>query len=92
MIKQRKAYFRSILINLKAANVRKILFGMIYEILKGILNYQRNGSGWYFKVVLSLKIHTVDYEPLKGSSYIPLIMRKKAILNIENKDTNNCFM
>ena len=51
---------------------------MIYEILEGILNYQRNGSSWYFKVVLSLKIHTVDYEPLKGSSYIPLIMRKKS--------------
>ena len=65
---------------------------MIYEILEGILNYQRNGSGWYFKVVLSLKIHTVDYEPLKGSPYIPLIMGKKAILNTENKDNNNCFM
>lgn len=50
---------------------------MIYEILEGILDYQRNGSGWYFKVVLSLEIHTVDYEPIKGSSYIPLIMRKK---------------
>ena len=53
---------------------------MIYEILEGILNYQRNGSGWYFKVVLSLKIHTIDYEPLKGSPYIPLIMGKKQFL------------
>ena len=53
---------------------------MIYEILHGILIYQRNGSGWYFKEVLSLEIHTVDYKPMKGSSYIPLpdfIMRKK---------------
>ena len=65
---------------------------MIYEILERILNYQRKGSGWYFKLALSLEIHTVDYEPLKGSSYTPLIMRNKAILNIENKDNNNCFM
>ena len=43
-------------------------------------------------MVLSLEIHTGDYEPLKGSSYIHLIMRKKAILNIENKDNHNCFM
>ena len=60
---------------------------MIYEIL-AILNYQRNDSGWYFKEVLWLEIHTVDYKPIKSPSYIQLpdfIMRKKAILNIENK-------
>lgn len=65
---------------------------MIYKILKGILNYQRNGSGWSFKEVLSLETHTVAYK-LKGSSYIPppnFIMRKKANLNVENKD-DKCF-
>ena len=48
-----------------------------------------NGSGWYFKEVSSLEIHFVDYKPIKGSSYIPLpdfLMRKKAIINMENKD------
>ena len=39
---------------------------MSYEILDAILNYQRNCSGWYFKEVLSLDIHTVKYKPLKG--------------------------
>ena len=40
IINQGKAYFQSqTYINLKAANVKKILFGMIYEILEGILNY-----------------------------------------------------
>ena len=41
-----------------------------------------------------LEIHTVEYNPTKGSSYIPLpdwISNKKAIVNIENKD-EKCFI
>ena len=67
---------------------------MIKEILEKIYIYQRNGSGWYFKEVISLEIHTVDYKPIKGSSYIPLpdfIMKKKSIINIQNKD-KKCFL
>lgn len=45
---------------------------MIREILQKSYTYQKNGSGWYFKEVLSLEIHTVSYKPMKGSSYIPL--------------------
>ena len=44
---------------------------------------------------LSLEIHTVKYKPLKGSTFIPLtdfIMRKKAVINLENKDDRKCFM
>ena len=42
-----------------------------------------------FSEVLYLEIHTVDYKPMKGSSYIPLpdfIMRKKADLFLHEKD------
>ncbi|CAH3033769.1 unnamed protein product, partial [Porites lobata] len=56
--------------------------------------YQQNGSGWYFKEVIQLEIHTVKFIPMKGSSYIPLpdwIMRKKAIVSIRNKDSK-CFL
>lgn len=66
---------------------------MIRQILNNIGIYQKNGSGWYFKEALNLEIHTVKYKPMKGSSYIPLqdfIMRKKAILNMENKH-EKCF-
>ena len=41
-----------------------------------------------------MEIHTVDYKRVKGSGYIPLpefIMRKKAIINMENKD-EKCFL
>ena len=52
------------------------------------------GSGWYFKEVSSLEIHINDYKQIKGSSYTPLtdfLIRKKVIINMENKD-NKCFL
>lgn len=76
-------------------DIKNFFFGMIYEILDAILNYQRNGSGWYFEEVLSLEIHTVKYKPLKGSTFIPLtdfIMRKKAVINLKNKDDRKFFI
>lgn len=76
-------------------DIKNFFFGMIYEILDAILNYQRNGSGWYFEEVLSLEIHTVKYKPLKGSTFIPptdFIMRKKAVINLKNKDDRKCFI
>ena len=44
--------------------------------------------------MVNLEIHTNEYEPMKGSSYIPLpdwISNKKAIINIQNKD-EKCFL
>ena len=81
-------------INHKLIDVKVILSQMIKEILERISKFQINGSAWYFKEVISLEIHIVDYKPMKGSTYIPLpdfIMRKKAIINMENKD-NKCFL
>ena len=58
--------------------------------------FQEEGSGcnWYFKEVISLEIHTVDYKLIKGSSYIPppdFLIRKKALINMENKDDKCCL-
>ena len=93
--KQVKAYFHSgTHINLESTDVKEILAAMINKILKQIGDYQQNGSGWYFKEVVHLEIHTVDYKPMRGSSYIPLpdfIMRKKAIINVQNRD-KKCFL
>ena len=44
--------------------------------------------------MLNLEIHTPEFDPMKGSSYIPLpdwILNKKAIVNIQNKD-EKCFL
>ena len=92
---QDKAYFNSdIYINLESADVKEILSEVIRAIIEKITIYQQNGSGWYFKEIVHLEIHTVDFNPMRGSSYIPLpdwIMRKKAIVNIRNKD-DKCFL
>ena len=93
---QTKAYFQSDThINLESSDVDKILSEVINTILEKIEIYQQNGSGWYFKEVINLEIHTDEYKPMKGgSSYIPLpdwIMRKKAIVSIRNRD-NKCFL
>ena len=66
---------------------------MLDKILESLANFQQSGSGWKFERVEELNIHTVKYEPLKGSSYIPLpknLTTKKAILNMKNMD-NKCF-
>ena len=81
--KQDKAYFHSDThINLESTDVKELLAAIIYKIFKQIGDYQQNGSGWYFKEVVNLEIHIVDYKPMRGSSYISLpdsIMRRKQL-------------
>ena len=58
-------------------------------LLETLANFQRQGSNWRFRSVLSLDLHTVKYGPLRGSSYIPLpdfLEGKKAIINCRNED------
>ena len=77
--------------NLKTI-IRKDTIGEEYrvmsnEILEHVANFQRRGSGWIFRKVLSMYIHLNKYEPLSGSSYIPLpkiLQSKKAIVNVKN--------
>ena len=67
---------------------------MSNEILENVANFQRRGSGWIFRTVLSMDIHLNKYEPLSGSSYIPLpkvLQSKKAIVNVKNEEDNECF-
>ena len=92
---QDRAFFHSeTYINLVSTDVKVLLKKIIRNIIDKIKVYQQNGSNWYFKEVIQLENHTVEYDPLKGSSYIALpdwIMRKKAIVSIRNKD-DKCFL
>ena len=52
------------------------------------------GSGWTYVRVISLVLHTTRWEPIYGSSYMPLdpyLANKKAIINMKNED-DKCFM
>ena len=82
---QSKIYLHSrTYVNLEKTDVKIILKDMIYEVLIGLANYQEKGSGWYFKEIIKLEIHLVDYKPMKGGSYVklPEFIKKKVQLLI----------
>ena len=65
---------------------------MSNEILENAANFQRRGSGWIFRKVLNMEIHLNKYEPLSGSSYIPLpkiLQSKGAIINVQIRKITN---
>ena len=68
---------------------------MVEEIEEEIQKVQNaEGSGWQFLKVIKLVLHTTKWEPLYGSSYIPLdpyLANKKALINMQNED-DKCFM
>ena len=90
-----KAYFQSRrYINPEKTDVKVILKDMIKDILTNLAIYQKKGSDWYFKEVIRLEIHIVEYKPMNGGSYIPLpefVKKKNAIINIKNED-HKCFL
>ena len=45
---------------------------MIEEVLENMAKLQRRGSNWRFEEVLKLELHLVEFDPLKGNSWIPL--------------------
>ena len=80
--------------NLKSTNAENLFNKITEELIEGIENYERKGSGWFIKEILKLEMGVDEYKPLGGSSYIPLpdwIMRKKAIVSIINRD-DKCFL
>ena len=72
-IEENKAYFHTAThINIKSTDVDKLIQICKDAIDANIETYQEAGSGWHFKEVDKLEIHTVEYNPTNGSSYIPL--------------------
>ena len=52
------------------------------------------GTGWRFHSVIKLELHTAEWVPLGGSSYIELpkeLKNKNAITNMKNDD-DKCFL
>ena len=94
-IQEDKAYFQSnTFTNLKSYNVDELINESRDSILAQMEVYSERGSNWVFKEVIKLEIHTTEFNPNNGSSYIPLpdwIKNKKAIVNIKNKD-DKCFL
>ena len=80
-------------VNLERTNSNDLFSKMKETVLESLANFQRQGSNWRFRAVLSLALHTVKYEPLDGFSYIPFpgfLAAKKAIINLKNEE-DDCF-
>ena len=94
-IEEDKAYFNTYTFtNLKSTDVDELIYRCTESILGQMEMYAERSSNWVFKEVVKLEIHTVEFNPAKGSSYIVLpdwIKNKKAIVNIKNKD-DKCFL
>ena len=64
------------------------------QILNGIAVWLSEGSGWTIGSLDEHYINTVVYDPLKGSSYIPLPVElrnsSRGLVNLKNED-NECF-
>ena len=80
-------------VNFESTNSSELFSKMKETVLESLAKFQIQGSTWRFRSVLSLNLHTVKYEPLGVSSYIPLssfLVAKKAIINLKNAD-DECF-
>ena len=59
-------------VNLESTDSNELFSRMKETVLESLAQFQKQGSNWRFHSVLSLNFHTVKYEPLGDSSYIPL--------------------
>ena len=83
------AFSSNIEVNLEATDEYELYIRMIDLIEERIqnINNTTEGSGWSFHSVIKLELHIVDYQPLRGGSYIDLpqfIKAKQAIINMKN--------
>ena len=80
---------------LEGTDISELYNEMADEIEEEIQKVENaEGSGYTFVIVIKLVLHTTRWEPLYGSSYMPLdpyLANKKAIINMKNED-DKCFM
>ena len=85
-------YFNSLIKTV--INRRYHLNDSFQEILNLLDIWINEGSGWVIDEIKDLYINISNYEPLSGSSYIPLPKAPnnsmKALINLKNKD-HKCF-
>ena len=80
-------------INLDGTDEKELYDTMVERILEKIATFLATESETRFYSVFKLELHTVNYKPVRGETYIPLpteLANKNAIINMKNKD-NKCF-
>ena len=93
VIAKEAAFHSKTEVDLEGTSSNEQFSKMKETVLESLATFQRQGSNWRFRSVSSLDLHTVKYEPLGGSSYMPhpdCLTAKKVIINLKNED-NECF-
>ena len=89
------AFHSNVEVNLDGTDADELYDVMVDRAMEAMATFQMRGSNWTFKSVIALEIHTVAYEPLRGSSYIPtpkaIANPKKGVINMKNND-DKCFL
>ena len=85
VIDKEAAFHSKTEVKLENIDSKEMSWKMKENVLECLAEFQRRGSNWIFRSVLSLYLHTVKYVPHGGYSYIPLprfLATKKAIINL----------
>ena len=81
-------------VNLEGTDENELYNNMLDTIEEKIQKLElAEGTGWRLHSVINLELHTVEWVPLRGSSYTELpkeLKDKNAIINMKNED-NRCF-
>ena len=95
IVKEFAFHSKGLKLILEETNEEEVYDEMVDEIEEELQTVQdAEGSGWEFLNVKKLVLHTTKWEPIYGSSYIPLdpyLANKKALINMQNED-DKCFM
>ena len=88
--------FHSDIMNILGGTDVNELYNMMIETIKEKIDKVESaeGTGWRLHSIIKLELHTAEFIPPRGSSYVELpkeLKDKKAIINIQNKD-NRCFI
>ena len=92
---KRNFYFHSgTKLILEATDIEEVFNEMVDEIEELIQRAEGEGSGWVLESIISIVLHTANWDPLNAGSYMdlpPFLKNKKAIINMKNQD-EKCFM
>ena len=82
-------------VNLDGTNENNLFVRMTERAIENMASQQQSeGSGWRLHSIIRLELHVVNYNPLRGETWIALpksLANKNAITNPKNKD-NKCFL
>ena len=94
-IEESEGYFHThIEVVTDSTDLSKLFDAMTELQLEKVARFEGEKSGWQFDRVEYFDIHINPFEPLSGTSYIPLpkvLAEKKAIINVKNDKDNECF-